>query len=217
MVFFSGNRTAARRAAFADVIEKARPFAARDHRSYVLFAMPQRKQIINKAQFFLYGRTDNVGTEINCPVGFHTANNFNPGVILTKVNPEIRKVLIILQEDVILRHEFLDQVAFQRQCFHLAVHLNRFKIRNMRNHCPHFWRMVFGGLKILPDTVLQNLCFSDIYNRTGIIQHFIYARLFGEQSDLIFQYRIHVRSSVMAFAFSSISYRTGAGRPTTLK
>ena len=125
-------------------------------------------------------------------------------------------MLIILQQDVILRHEFLDQITFKGERFDFAVHFDRFKIGNMRNHRPHFRRMVFRRLEILPHTVFQDLRLADIDHRAGGIQHLVYAGLFGKQGNFIFQSGVHKRSSVTMPAFSSISYNKGAGSPTTL-
>ena len=125
-------------------------------------------------------------------------------------------MLVVFQKDIVFRHEFLDEIALQGKRLHFAVDLDRFKVGDMRNHGADLRRMILGGLKILPDTVFQDLCLSDVDHRAGIVQHLVYAWLFGKQSDLVFQYRVHERSSATASAFSSISYSMGAVSPTTV-
>ena len=84
---------------------------------------------------------------------------------------------------------FLDKIAFQDQSLDFRMCHNDFKISDMGNHCPDFWRMILTGLEILPHTILENHCLSHINNPSLSVFHKIDAWTVRQQFQL-FLYNI---------------------------
>ena len=83
------------------------------------------------------------------------AHQFQAGKVLGKVDADVGKVLVVLEEYVVFGAVALDEVQFQRQRFHFAVNQHDVKIVHMLHHGLHLGGVVFAGLKILAHAVFQ--------------------------------------------------------------
>ena len=115
------------------------------------------------------------GAKVLCAVFLHAANDLQPGKILPQIDANIGKVFIVLEQNIILRLEFLDQVGFQRKRFGLVCDADILKVRNLPHHSRDLRRVIFGRLKILTNPIFQRYRFSNVNDLTRGIKHLVNA------------------------------------------
>ena len=115
------------------------------------------------------------------------AHQGDSGIDLPHIQPQIGIALVILQQDIVLRHIALDQGAFQYQRFKLRRRDNDIKMMDFTHHDTGFGRMGRGVLKILTDTVLEFLRFADVDYFVGLIPHDIDTRCIGQTQRFFLQ------------------------------
>ena len=160
-----------------------------------------------------------VGPQVRGPILPDAAHHLHPGEVLPKVDPHIGEVLVVLQEDIILGHELLDEIALQGERLHLVAHADGLKVRDVADHGPDLGRVVLTRLEVLADPVLQADGLAHIDDRASVVQHLVDAGGIGQELQFVGDDLVHntrCRWSI-TWAFSSISYRVGAGMPIILK
>ena len=114
---------------------------------------------------------------------------------LPQIDAQIGIALVILEQDVVLRHIVLDKRTFQHQRLELRRRRNCLKVVNLRDHTPCLWRMRGGLLKILAHPVLQFFRLADINHRIACVLHEIDARLVRQRQCGLLQFFLcHMRS-----------------------
>ena len=103
------------------------------------------------------------------------AHKGDSGVNLPHIQPEIGIPLIVLQQNIILRHIPLNQRAFQHQRLKFRCGDNHIKMMDLTHHDAGLRRMGRGILKILADTVFQLFGLADVYYLVCLIPHDIHA------------------------------------------
>ena len=90
------------------MVHKAWPFPPADRFSDVLLALTNREMLTHSGNGFPQGIAAQIRTKVFCSILPKPAHYFDPGVILLIVYPHIRKMLVVLQEYVIVWLVLLD-------------------------------------------------------------------------------------------------------------
>ena len=96
-------------------------------------------------------------------------------------------MLIVLEQDVILRLMQLDEVAFQNQRFEIRIAEHDIKIIDPGDHRAHLDRVRLGMGEILADAVFEVDRLADVDNRAVFVLHQVAAGAFGQHPDFQLQ------------------------------
>ena len=129
-----------------------------------------------------------IGTEILCSIVCDFAYHGNGRVNFLHIHPQVGIPLIILQQNIVLRHISLDQGAFQNQGFKFAGCHNDIEVVNFTDHGPRLRGVGGGILKILADSVFQFFCFADIDHLVRLIPHNIHSGCIRKGQGFILQF-----------------------------
>ena len=99
--------------ALADVVHEAGPFPTGDGAGHILSTGADGEVGPNDGHLLPQDDGRKVRPEIGGSILLDAAHNLHPGEILPEVDPHIREMLVVLQQDIILRHELLDEIALQ--------------------------------------------------------------------------------------------------------
>ena len=99
-------------------------------------------------------------------------------------------MLIVLEQDIILRLMELDEITFKNQGFQICVAQHDIKIINSRNHSAYFDCMRLGMGEILADAVFEVDRFTDI-DDPALAFHEITARTSRQFFNFQFEQVIH--------------------------
>ena len=136
-----------------------------------------------------------VRPQIGRAVPFDAPHQLYTRKILLEIDAHIGKVLIVLEQDVVVGQVLLDEVAFQGQRLVLAANLNGVKGLHMRDHRQHLGGVGAAVLKVLPHTILERHGLAHIDDRARRIVHQVHAGAVGQQRKLIAQRIIHGRQA----------------------
>ena len=178
-------------AALADVVHEAGALPSGDGPGHVLPAGADGEVGPDDGHLLPQDDGRQVGPEIGGPVLAYAAHHLHPGKVLLEVDPHVGEVLIVLQEDVVLGHELLDEVALQGEGFHLVGHADGLEVRDMADHGPDLGRVVLARLEVLADPVLQAHGLAHVYDRTPIVQHLVDAGGIGQELQFVGDYLVH--------------------------
>ena len=207
MIGFPAHLSRAGGATLADVVHEAGPLPPGDGPGHVLPAGPDGEVGPDDGHLLPKGDGGEIGPQVRGPVPLDAADHLHPGKVCLQVDPHVGEVLIVLQEDIILGHELLDQVALQGESLHLVGHADGLKVRDVADHGPDLGRMVLARLKILADPVLEADGLAHVDDRAPLVQHLVDAGGVGQQLQLVGDDLIHrtrCRRS-MTWASKSIS------------
>ena len=115
-----------------------------------------------------------------------TARDADPGI-----------ALVILEQDIVARLEFLDQGILQVEGLFLGIDDSVFQVSNIAHKHSCAQRCVFA-VEVGAHTALEVLGLADVYNRALPIAVAINARLIGEQRQLQLQVVGHASNSINA-------------------
>ena len=105
-------------------------------------------------QHFAHGKRLQIRPKVFCAIPGNFAHDFHPRVIFFEIDAHIGVVLVVPQQDIIVRLVFLNQVALQNERFLFAVCDDIFKIRYFIDHRIGLGVFYGVGPKILADAVL---------------------------------------------------------------
>ena len=160
VVFLLGNPICARGAAQADFIVHAG--AEGLLRWQLMRAGANGENAPHRVQRVAHHIRAKIGAEVFRAIVRHAPHNGHARKRLLHIHAQIRIVLIVLKQDVIKRFVPLDQIAFQREGFHLAIHEHQFKVVHPCDHRAYLLRMIGGRLKILPHAIFEVFRLADI-------------------------------------------------------
>ncbi|MPM28966.1 hypothetical protein SDC9_75504 [bioreactor metagenome] len=126
------------------------------------------------------------GAEIPRRVGGYAVDHGKPGIRLLG-QPHKGIALVVLQQNVVLRHVPLDEGVFQHQRFPLAGDKDRVKPVHLGDHFPGLHRVGRAVLKILADAVFQFFRLAHVNDLAGFVHHQIDAGLQGQIPGLFSQ------------------------------
>ncbi|MPM93337.1 hypothetical protein SDC9_140474 [bioreactor metagenome] len=101
-------------------------------------------------------------------------------------------MLVVLEENVVFRFEFFDEVGLKRKRLGLVGYTDILKIRNLPHHGGDLRRVIFGRLEILPYAVLQRNGFPNINNLARRVEHLVHAGRGREQFQFFFDNLVHI-------------------------
>ena len=96
MIFLARNIAGARRAAFADVVQQARPFPPRDHARDILLTLADGVLLAHKRETVPQQKAGKEWAKILCAVFFDTADDVQPREILPQIDADIREMFVVL-------------------------------------------------------------------------------------------------------------------------
>ena len=144
----------------ADMIVQTRPVVWRKLRHG---APLQGKELIQQVHNLIHGAGIAEGTEIAVSVPADAAGLHHPGVVFTGGDHDVRIGLVIPEQNIVLRHVLLDQIALQNEGLHLTAAGDVFKLCDVPHHRLHFRTAVLvGGLKVLPHPVAKGDSLPDV-------------------------------------------------------
>ena len=226
VVFLAADLAGAGRAALAHMVHQTGPLAPGDGPFEILFAVADGEMIAHHVHALAQQQGGEIGAKIARAVLFYAADDLNAGKILPKIDAHIGKVLVVLEQDVVLGLELLDEIALQRERLRLVGYADRFKVRDVPHHGGDLCRLVFAALEILPYAVFQGDCFADIDDLARLVEHLVDAGGGGQEPELFLDDLVHAglpgpergkSPPSSAPASFSMRYRSGSGRPMTLK
>ena len=153
VIFLAGGQARAGGEALADLVVDAGALGL--FRANDAVAGANGKDHARHVQHLAHGGRALVGAEVARAVARLPAHQFQARVVLGKVDADVGKVLIVLEEYVVLGAIALDEVEFQRQRLHLAVDEDDVKIVHVLDHGLHLGGVVFAGLEVLAHAVFQ--------------------------------------------------------------
>ena len=92
----------------------------------------------------------------------------------------IRKIFIILHEDIIFRREVFDEIGLEHQCFHLSFTENCFYVSDFPDHLLFCESELSCAIKIGIHTAFKIFCFTDINDLPLFVFHLIDSWRFWE-------------------------------------
>ena len=113
------------------MIHQAGTLATRDGAGNIFPAMAHGKRIADQVQAIPKRNSGKIRPKIARSVIFHPAHNLKTWEILFFVQPHIRKMFIVLQQDVVARLKRFCEARFQRERFHFVLAKNVLKIRDV--------------------------------------------------------------------------------------
>ena len=144
------------------------------------------------------------GAEIARAVGRRAVDERKP-----RVRPPAQAhegiALVVLEQDVVVRHVLLDERVFQDQRLELTGDEDRVEMVHLRDHAPRL--LVVGGvifLEILADAVLELLRLAHVDDLSGPVHHQIDAGASGSSFAL-------ARSSSFVIVFASFRSQEKSG------
>ena len=153
-------------------------------------ARAQGEQPAQHIEHLAHARRAHVRAEILRLVLFHPAHQLHAGVILREVDFQIRVMLIVLEQDVVLRLMQLDEVTFQNQRFEIRIAEHDIKIVDPRHHRAHLDRVRLGMGEILADAVFEVDRLANV-DDPALALHQIAARTGGQFFNFEFQQIVH--------------------------
>jgi len=130
-----------------------------------------------------------IGAKIAAAVILRPAGHQKTGKILIHCLAQIRIMLIIPHQDIVMRRISLDQIGFQNQGFRLAAHNHSIKIRDMLHQSLGFRIMIPTEIRANP--VFQVHGLSHIDNASLLVFHQVTARRIRQLIQFITQNVVH--------------------------
>ena len=187
-VFLRRRQRRAGRKALAELMMQA---WAQVHIGFHLHrAGTQREQPAQHIHHLAHAGCAHIGSKILRLILFHPPNQLNAGIILRRIDAQVGVMLIVLEQDIILRLMELDEVTFKNQGFQICVAQHDIKIIDSRNHSAYFDRMCLGMGEILADAVFEVDRFTDI-DDPALAFHEITARTSRQFFNFQFEQVIH--------------------------
>ena len=103
-----------------------------------------------------------IGTKILGLILLNPPYDFNSREVLRRINFDIRIMLVVLKENIVLRSVLLNQVTLKNQRLKVVVTQDDIKVINTGNHGPHLHRMVPRLMEVLAYPILEVNGFPDI-------------------------------------------------------
>ena len=171
-VVLAGDVTDAGRAATLDLIQQARPRARRKN---AVAARPQQKRLLqgHKGSVDRPGRSER--TEIAALLGSRAAELGELRKIVIGREMDERKRLVVPQQHIVARHQPLDQVALEQQCFRLGVRHHDVHRGSLGDHSAQPVRQP-GGMRVVLHAALEVARLADIERVTSAVEHAIDTR-----------------------------------------
>ena len=170
-------------------------------------AIPDMEALPQKLQHLLDLLHGGIGPEILSPVIAALPHRHDTGILLIHGYLNIRIVLVILQQRIVPRLIFLDQVGLQDQCLQLRIHHDIFKAFDQTDHLLNLCRFLIGLLKILLHPIPENLRLSHIDHLIPGSVHQINSRHSRELLKFLLNLKTAVtHCSVASAANSSLSF-----------
>ena len=209
-VFLRRGQRRARRETFPELVMQTR--ALMHPRLDRHRARAQGEQPAQHVEHLAHARRAHVRAEILRLVLFHPAHQLHAGVILREVDFQIRVMLIVLEQDVVLRLMQLDEVTFQNQRFEIRIAEHDIKIVDPRHHRAHLDRVRLGMGEILADAVFEVDRLADI-DDPALALHQIAARTGGQFFNFEFQQIVHRVSPLSPLWKTKIKKRLAWSQP----
>ena len=155
----------------------------------------QRKQPAQHGEHLAHARRAHVRAEVFRPILLHAAYQLHARIILPGIDAQIGVVLVVLEEDVVLRPVQLDEVALENQRLQIAVAEHHVEVIDALHHRAHLDRVLPTLMKILADAVLEvdRLAHIDDFS---LAFHQVAARAGGQLAELEPQQIVHPHSSI---------------------
>ena len=136
-----------------------------------------------------------VGAEIAHAVVFPLAADDHLREGLAEVDGQVRVLLVVLEQDVVVGAVELDEVALQHQRLDFAVHQHRVQIVDLLHHRPNLRRVVLRTLEVLAHAVFEVLGLAHVDDRpTGL--HQVAARRVRQVFQLDPERIVHAHASL---------------------
>ncbi len=142
-------------------VHQAGPLAARDHAADVFFALPDRIMVANERQPVSQKQAGKERAEIFRAVVFDAPHDIQPRKILLEVTRMYGKCLSSFSRMLYLGGNSLMRLDSSEKP-RLVGNADVFEVRDLAHHGDDLRRMVFGGLKVLPDAVFQRDRLADV-------------------------------------------------------
>ena len=137
----------------ADVMVQAGPYPV-SHRA--VCTAPQGKDAMDTFPGFARGLSGGERPEIARAVPFaHLAHHFQPGEVIPLRKPEQHILLVVAQNDIIVRPVLLDQARLKQQRFLFRGGVQRFQRSRVPDHRHGLGRELFLRAKIGKDALAQ--------------------------------------------------------------
>ena len=154
----------------------------------LLAAGAQGKYAAHRLDHLADRRRADVGPEVlHAVLGLgalgHAAGQFKPGEGLLQVDTQIRIMLVILEEDVVVGFVQLDEVALQAQGLQVGGAQEDVEIVNVGDHRGHLGGML-GVTEIGAHPVFEVHRLADVDDRALRVLHEVAAGGFGQHGDL---------------------------------
>ena len=157
-------------------------------------AVPQGKHGTDQLHGVPQGTGIRKGAVVSGPVLQHPPGEHHPGIGFLHRDFQVRIGLVIFQVDVIPGPVFLNQVALQDQCFHLAGGDNGLDGSHMGVDGPYLGGHLTGRAEIAPHPVLQDHCLAHIDDLALSIMHDIDPRRIGQDGQGLLDGFVHDRT-----------------------
>ena len=190
------NLSRAGRTALADLVMHAR--AAQLIRIRRLTARPQRKRLPQHFHHLAHSSPANIRPEIFRAVPDHVVHHLRARIRLPLVDADIGIMLIILEENVVIRLVELDKIAFEHQRFEVRLAQNNIEILDFRDHRLNLWRMLLLH-EIAAHAVFKIFRFADINNLAPVL-HQIAAGAVRQHGNFQAQRVVHAVSPLFMAA-----------------
>ena len=135
----------------------------------------------------LHGEGADIRSEILRIVLFLLQLRCDPGIQVLR-DTDVREALVVHHQNVVLRPVLLDQGAFQRERFILAVHNDHIEIVHVGDHLRHFGHMVRPFAEVARDAQFQTLGLADVDHFILFVPHDIHAGKFRQIRCLFIQF-----------------------------
>ena len=177
------QRVHARGDAALDVVLEARPPAlAGDD----FVARPDPEQPVRERHGLAREGRGQERSRIEAAVALHAARDEHAGKRLVGRQLEVRIVLVVAQQDVVLRRALLDEVILERERFDDRVGDDHFQPRDFAQQ--RVGLRVAAGAKIIPDAVAQRARFADVNGVATRVEVQVHSRLLGQPGNLFLEF-----------------------------
>ena len=129
-----------------------------------------------------------VGAEILSAIVGDFAHQFDFGVNILHIQPQVGIPLVILQQNIVFGGIPLDQAAFQHQGLKLRSCHDHVEVMYMADHDPGFGAVGCGVLEILADAVFQLLGLAHVDDLVIFVSHDIHTRRKGQGQRFVLQF-----------------------------
>ena len=154
-------------------------------RSKDLSGLEEAEKALKKTNRVIHRIGIGKGTEVLCAVPLGLAH-FKKTRIAFLRNADIRILLVIAKQDVVMRSMLFNEIGLQHQGFDLVVHDDVFEMIDMLHHSKHLWALAMGrGGEIGPHTPTQRNRLPHINNDVVCVTHEVHARRFGQSFQFL--------------------------------